>query len=118
MHLKEKKQSGFLNDLGIDSATGRHFKLLITKIGHVEPRELNEEFFNQVFPNQGVNTEEDFRQRITDELQKQWDAESLNQMQHSLYHVMVDHTRIDFPQDFLKRWLKTQGEKDQAKTDE
>ena len=113
-----KEAEWILNDLGIDSATGRHFKLLITKIGHVEPRELNEEFFNQVFPNQGVNTEEDFRQRITDELQKQWDAESLNQMQHSLYHVMVDHTRIDFPQDFLKRWLKTQGEKDQAKTDE
>jgi trigger factor len=113
-----KEAEWILNDLGIDSATGRHFKLLITKIGHVEPRDLNEEFFNQVFPNQGVNTEDDFRQRITDELQKQWDAESVNQMQHTLYHVLVDHTRIDFPQDFLKRWLKTQGEKDQAKTDE
>jgi trigger factor len=113
-----KEAEWILNDLGIDSATGRHFKLHITKIGHVEPRELNEEFFNQVFPNQGVNTEEDFHQRITGELEKQWDAESLNQMQHSLYHVLVDHTRIDFPQDFLKRWLKTQGEKEQVKTDE
>ncbi|MGZ3940572.1 MAG: trigger factor [Flavisolibacter sp.] len=107
-----------LNDLGIDSATGRNFKLHITKIGLVEPRELNEEFFAQLFPNQDVKTIEDFRNKIREELERQWDAESKNQLQHGLYHVLLDHTHIDFPAEFLKRWLKTQGENKQAKTDE
>ena len=56
-----------------------------------------------------IKTEEAFRDRIKSELQKQWEAESRNQLQHSLYHVLLDHTQIDFPQEFLKRWIKTQG---------
>jgi trigger factor len=107
-----------LNDLGIDSATGRNFKLKITKIGLIEPRELNEEFFAQLFPNQEVKTVEDFKGKIKEELEKQWDAESKNQLQHNLYHVLLDHTHVDFPAEFLKRWLKTQGENKEVKTDE
>ncbi|MGZ8544746.1 MAG: trigger factor [Flavisolibacter sp.] len=107
-----------LNDLGIDSASNRHFKLLITKIGLVEPRELDESFFTQLFPNEEVKTETDFRNRIKAELEKQWESESSNQLQHTLYHVLLDHTSIEFPNDFLKRWIKTQGENKDVKTDE
>jgi len=39
-------------------------------------------------------------------------------LQHGLYHILLDHTHIDFPADFLKRWLKTQGQNNQAKSDE
>jgi len=63
-----------LNDLGIDSATERNFKITITKVGLIEPRELNEEFFAQLFPNEEIKTEEAFRVKVKDELQKQWDA--------------------------------------------
>lgn len=107
-----------LNDLGIDAATDKNFKITITKIGLVEPRELNEEFFAQLFPNEEIKTEDSFRQRIREELQKQWDAESKNQLQHNLYHILLDHTNIDFPIEFLKRWLKSQGANNQQKTEE
>lgn len=107
-----------LNDLGVDSATGKFFRMTITKIGLVEPRELNEEFFTQLFPNEALKTETDFRNRIREELQKQWDSESRNQLHHTLYHVLLDNTQINFPEEFLKRWLKTQGNEDKApKTD-
>jgi trigger factor len=114
----DKGKAAILEDLGLDSATGRHFKLQITKIGLVEPRELNEEFFTQLFPNQEVKTEADFLARVKEELEKQWDSESRNQLQHSLYHTLLEGTQIDFPADFLKRWLKTQGKEGQIKTDE
>ena len=114
----DKEREWILNDLGLDSATDKHFKVLITKVGLVEPRELNEEFFTQLFPNDEIKTEEAFRNRIKEELQKQWDAESRNQLHHSLYHVLLEHTHIDFPAEFLKRWLKTQSENQQPKSDE
>lgn len=114
----DKEKEWVLQDLGLDSATGRHFRATITKVGLVEARELNEEFFAQLFPNQEIKTEEEFRNKIKEELQAQWDAESRNQLQHSLYHVLLEHTHIDFPADFLKRWLKTQGQDNQPKTDE
>jgi trigger factor len=113
-----KEKEWVLNDLGIDSATGKTFQVTITKVGLVEPRELNEEFFSQLFPNEEIKTEEAFRERVKQELQKQWDAESRNQLHHTLYHVLLDKTQIDFPADFLKRWLKTQGENNQVKSDE
>ena len=37
-------------------------------------------------------------------------------MQHQTYHELLDHTTIEFPQSFLKKWVKTQGEK--PKTEE
>lgn len=114
----EKEAEFILQDLGLDSATGKHFKLQITKLGLVEPRELNEEFFSQLFPNEEIKTEDDFRNRVTAELQKQLDAESSNQMQHTLYHTLLDKTHIDVPAEFLKRWLKTQGKEGEVKTDE
>ncbi len=113
-----KEAEWVLNDLGIDSASNKHYKLLITKIGLVEPRELNEEFFSQLFPNEEIKTEADFRNRIKAELERQWESESSNQLQHSLYHVLLDHTQIEFPNEFLKRWIKTQGENKEVKTDE
>jgi trigger factor len=113
-----KEKEWVLNDLGLDSGTGKTFNMAITKVGLVELRELNEEFFAQLFPNAEVKTEEEFRSKIKEELQKQWDAESRNQLHHTLYHVLLDNTHIDFPAEFLKRWIKTQGENNQAKTDE
>lgn len=113
-----KEREWVLQDLGLDSGKDRHFSALITKVGMVEPRTLDEDFFNQLFPNEDIKTEEAFRDRIRQELQKQWDAESRNQLHHSLYHVLLDHTSIDFPADFLKRWIKTQGESETPKTDE
>jgi trigger factor len=113
-----QEKEWILNDLGHDSATDKHFKLLITKVGLVEKRELNEEFYKQMFPNEEIGNEEQLKERLKKELQNQWDNESRNQLQHQLYHVLLDATHIDFPQDFLKRWVKTQGDKNEVKTDE
>jgi len=112
-----------LQDIGIDSGTNRHFKVEITKVGLIEPRELNEEFFTQLFPNAEIKTEEDLRNKIKEELEAQWTNESRNQLHHQLYHILLDQTNIEFPQEFLKRWLKAQGqqgegENAQPKTDE
>jgi trigger factor len=113
-----QEKEWILNDLGLDSATDKHFKLLITKVGLVEKRELNEEFYKQMFPNDEIGNEDQLKERLRTELQNQWDNESRNQLQHQLYHVLLDATHIDFPQDFLKRWVKTQGDKNEVKTDE
>src|SRR5205823_5749475 len=68
--FEDKEKQWLLQDLGLDSATDKYFKLVITKLGLVEPRELNEEFFVQLFPNENIKTEEDFRNRVKEELQK------------------------------------------------
>ena len=99
----------------------KHFKIQITKIGLLEKRELNEEFFNQLYPNLEVKTEAQFREKIREEIQAHWNSQARNQIHDQVYHQLVDHSSMNFPEGFLKKWLKTQGdtsEKQAPKTDE
>lgn len=114
----EKEREWILSDLGLDkednSAIEKSFKMSITKIGLVEKKELNEEFFNQIFPGKELKTEEDFRKALEEEIQKQWDAAGHNQVQDQLYHTLID-TPLQFPDEFLKRWIEIGGEKVKSK---
>jgi trigger factor len=118
LQLKEAfpdtEREWILSDLGLDkedAASGeKYFKMTITKIGLVEKKQLNEEFFNLVFPGKDLKTEEDFRKALEEEIQKQWDAASHSQVQDQLYHILIE-TPIEFPVSFLKRWLEIGNEK-------
>ena len=114
----DKEREWILSDLGLDkedaSALEKYFKMSVTKIGLVEKKELNEEFFNLVFPGKEIKTEEDFRKNIEGEIQKQWDAAGHNQLQDQLYHFLVE-APVEFPETFLKRWLEVGGEKLKSK---
>ncbi|HEY5463389.1 MAG TPA: trigger factor [Hanamia sp.] len=114
----EKRRELILSDLGLDkedaSSIEKYFKMSVTKIGLVEKKELNEEFFNQVFPGKDLKTEEDFRKALEEEIQKQWDAAGHNQVQDQLYHTLID-TPLQFPDAFLKRWIEIGGEKQKTK---
>jgi len=122
----EKELEWILNDLGLDKsdseASKKHFKILITKIGFLEKKELNEDFFNQLYPGQEIKTDESFRNKIKDEIQAYWDGQARNQLQHQVYHELLDHTVINFPEEFLKKWMRTQrdpsDENKPPKTDE
>lgn len=106
--IEERERAAVISDLGLteEEIGSKQFKIRITKIGQVEKRELNEEFFTQLFPAGDVKTDDDFRARIKTELEAQWAAEARNQLHHQLYHILLEGTNIDFPVDFLKRWMR------------
>lgn len=110
----DKEREWIIDDLGLDkndpASAEKHFRIQITKIGLLEKRDLNEEFFNQLYPNQDVKTEADFRNKIRDEIQAYWDNQARNHLQHMAYHELLDKTQIDFPESFLKKWMRTQGD--------
>ena len=110
-----KEREWILGDLGLEKenteAADKFFLLEITKIGLVERNELNEEFFEQAFPGKEIKTEEAFREQIRKDIEAQWEMQSRNQLQHQIYHVLLEQTQIEFPADFLKRWMLNGGEK-------
>ena len=114
----EDKLVMILQDLGFDKedkeAAKKYFNLEIIKIGLVEKRELNEDFFKEIYPAKEIKTEQELRAAIKEEIENYWQAQSRNQLQDQLYHYLIDETKMDFPVEFLKRWLQTGGE--QAKT--
>jgi trigger factor len=111
--FEEKEMEWIISDLGIKddpAATEKYFKILITKVGLLEKKELNEEFFEQLFTGQDVKTEEDFRDKIKSQIQAYWNAQATNQIHDQIFHQLVDGTEIKFPEGFLRKWVKTQGE--------
>lgn len=108
----DKEREAILADLGLTKEDGsRYFKLLVTKVGLVEKAELNEAFFASVYPNKEISTEEDFRTAVKTEISLYYAQQSSNQVHDQIYHHLVDHTPMELPESFLKRWLQTGGEK-------
>jgi trigger factor len=116
----EDKLAMILQDLGFDKddkeAGEKYFSLNIVKIGLVEKRELNEEFFKEIYPGKEIKTIDELKASLREEIENYWMGQSRHQLQDQLYHYLIDETKIEFPAEFLKRWLQTSGE--QAKTAE
>ncbi|UYQ93318.1 trigger factor [Chitinophaga horti] len=104
-----------LKDLGLDAAdkdaAKKYFTLAITKVGLITKKELNEAFFNEVYPGQNITTEEAFRAKLKEEMAKYWAQEAKNHMHNDLFETLVHETPIELPKAFLVRWLQTGGEK-------
>ena len=108
----EKERDFILKDLGLEEKDAdKFFDLLITKVGLIEKAELNEAFFKTAFPGKEISNEEEFRNAVKEDIQKYWDGQSRNQLFDQVYHQLLDHTQITFPESFLKRWMQNGGEK-------
>jgi trigger factor len=84
--FEEKEREWLISDLGLDknepTAAEKNFKMTISKIGLVEKRELNEEFFKEAFPGKEIKSEEDFRKTLKEELQQYWDSQGRVQLHY------------------------------------
>lgn len=106
-----------LSELGMqEDQKELSLRVTIKKITQIIPAELNEELFKKVFPDQEITTEEAFRNAVKDTIAAHFANQARNQIYDQIYHALVDHTPLSFPENFLKRWIQQGGE--QPKTPE
>ncbi len=100
--------------LGIDKSEAEgldsDFSFAITEITTMSPAELNEEFFEKVFPESGITTEMDFRNKIQDESERAFVADSDHLFAHHSQEKLVETINIPLPDAFMKRWLVESNE--------
>lgn len=99
-----------------EAATKAYYKLTLTKIGRLIPRELDEALFTEAFPNAGISDLAGFKERIAAELEKETERIAKDRIQNEIFETLVHETPIELPVAFLKSWLKRGGEN--PKTDE
>lgn len=110
--FEEKERDFILKDLGLEATDAdRYFNVLIAKVGLVEKADFNEELFKAAYPNKEITNEAELREAVKEDIQKYWDAQSRNQLFDQIYHQLLEHTQITFPESFLKRWMQNGGEK-------
>ena len=86
------------------------YTLKISSISHMEPAELNQELFDKVFGKEVVKSEEEFINKIRETISENYQRESNHLLEHEIQHHLVDHTKVNMPDNFLKLWLKSSGD--------
>ena len=116
-----KEREWIISDLGLskenETAGEKYFKMTLTKVGLIEKPEMTEEFFAAAYPGKDLISEDDFRKAVKADIQAQYDIQSKNQLQDQIYHHLIDHTQLEFPEEFLKKWIQ-QGQEQQKTAEE
>jgi trigger factor len=109
----EEELAAFLKDplKKGEEAAQQYFRLTITKVGLLVPRDLDATLFAEVFQNENVTTEEEFKERIKAELAREFDRVTKDRLNNEMFELLVHQTPIQLPVDFLKRWMREGGEK-------
>ncbi|TAH03127.1 MAG: trigger factor [Sphingobacteriales bacterium] len=85
-----------------------NFSITIKNINRLEESDLDLNFYNKVFgEDAGVNTEEEFKKRITAELELMMLQDADRKLAADFYQYGSGKIDLKLPDDFLKRWLKT-----------
>ncbi|GET44762.1 trigger factor [Capnocytophaga felis] len=77
-----------------------------------EEAELNQELFDKLFPAGEVTSEAQLREKIKENSELQYTEQSNQHFLNEVTDYLVENTKFDLPAEFLKKWLRTAGEKE------
>lgn len=93
------------------------FMYTIGEVSRFTPVALDQDLFDKVYGENEVKSEEEFRNRLKDELQSHLERESLYKFHIDAKEKLVKKFKVDLPDEFLKRWMLTTS-KDEKLTPE
>lgn len=110
-----KDDFNFANVIGstkdaLEASTGL-FEITISEITKIDPAELNQELFDKVFGEGAVKDEKEFRARIKEDAEGMFVGESDRKFYEDVKEAVLDKTKFDLPDEFLKKWMLTSQER-------
>ncbi len=82
------------------------FQITVKNVNRLEESDLNQEFFDKIFPEGNITTEEEFKAKITEELEGMMAQNADQKLHNDLVNFGLEKVKLELPDDFLKRWLK------------
>jgi len=104
-----------MNVLGLSHDDAHGFEAPLTfsieEITQTELAELNQDLFDKLFGAGLVTSDEEFKNRLKEDAEKQFGSQSDQQLLNAVTENLIDNTVFDLPAEFLKKWLAVSGEK-------
>ena len=91
--------------LGEGAPAASDFNIIIDDAIRNEKPELNEEFFEKIFPKQDVKNIDTFKQKVKTEMEKQHEAETDPILFNKMVDELVAAVKFNLPDAFMKRWM-------------
>ena len=76
------------------------------------PADLDKELFEKLFADGSVTSATELRDKIKEDAEKQFQQQSDQHILTAVQEYLIENTKFDLPSAFLKKWLKTAGEKE------
>ncbi|MGB1248643.1 MAG: trigger factor [Chitinophagales bacterium] len=86
------------------------FKITLETIKRVMPAEINTEFLDNVFGKDAVKDEAGMREKIEADLAAHFDRQADAKVYTKIADELIENTKMELPDDFLKRWIKLTNE--------
>jgi trigger factor len=87
------------------------FRFVIKEINRFVPAEIGQELFNKIYGEGIVNSEEEFMNRIEEEIVTSLKKESDYKVMLDVKKLALEKSDFALPEDFLKKWLLRVNEK-------
>ncbi len=92
-------------------ATSGDFRFTLQAFQRLEPHAMDQELFDKVMGEGAVSSEEEFKAKLKEQIESSFVGQSDSDFFHHAYHYFIDNVKFDLPEEFLKKWLRTAGEK-------
>ena len=90
---------------------GEKYAMKINEIKHIELAEMNQELFDKLFGEGEVKSEADVKVKVKKDLEEMFANDSDRLIMRDAYNHLIENTKLELPEDFLKRWISISGEK-------
>lgn len=101
--------------LGIDKELAENIncnlQLTVKNISRLEDAELNQELFDKIYGPGKINSLEEFKNKIREELAQMFKADSERFLKTEVESRLVEKANLKLPDNFLKKWLAVANEK-------
>ena len=98
-----------LSDEEIKELEGE-FDITVKNVNRVESAEMNQEFFDKIFGEGKVKSEEEFLEEYSKIFEKNYDQESEYLLAHQLQEKVLKETKLEIPEKFYKKWILATNE--------
>ena len=101
-----------LDDDKLKELKDSNITLEIKEINERIPAELNQELFDKLYAPGTVTSEKELKERIKEDLQKQFEPQADQKLLNDITEFLVEKTKFKLPAEFLKRWMQTSGKEE------
>lgn len=82
------------------------FRMTVKTVKEYKEAEMNQEFFDKCFGENAVTTEEEFKNRVVEEIKASFSRETRFKLLLDIKDKLIKKAEFNLPEEFLKRWLK------------
>lgn len=110
-----KDTAKLATSLGLDADKAKDLDIevafTVEAINYTEAAEINQEFFDKIFGEGIVSSEDELRTKIKEDAENQFAQQGDQHLLNAITENLIEGTSFDLPKDFLIKWLGTAGEK-------